>query len=589
MKEADYLLNPGQFSSKPEKNRVVMNLLFVLLLLTVYARTGLSQSPNPHSTSEIEPYDYLEIVREFADNVLQHGRDQYGDVHSPLFVDGVNTRTWEPVRWELGDESWVLSNFASQQNLIRVLESLTNLTGDDQYKDAAAAAIRYMYEHHTDEQGLLFWGGHQFVDLETMQHQFQGRPHELKNNFPYYEMMWEVNPEATRRMLRAIWNGHILDWEFLDMNRHAEFNTSLGPLWDHEFEQQPPFFEGSGLTFINFGTDMMHAALSLYFLGNEEGARKWGIRLFEQYVLARHPDTALGVYQYSQPLRREIPPVEGPLTGRLTFSNFGDRAQNQFGAVYGEIALEGNALWGSRIRTIYGNSAIVTLHLAEQLKGSDVGQYLLEHTIKGMKAIAYYSYDADKNVFQPVWADGTSLANRKIPRTGYFGPEGRPFPNYEADGTLLLAYARAARLSQDTEIWRVLRSMMVGLALGDPGEQLGNTSQLNFETLATDPELLISALELYRINQDPGFLNLARRIGNNIVDKRYHEGFFREGPEFVNARLDNPESLVLITLAAVEAGMTHAVPPYLGSVGSTQGDYEGLGRIRDFLFFDITD
>ncbi len=42
---------------------------------------------------------YLDTVREFADNVLKYGRDIYGPKHTPLFVDGLNIHTLEPVIW----------------------------------------------------------------------------------------------------------------------------------------------------------------------------------------------------------------------------------------------------------------------------------------------------------------------------------------------------------------------------------------------------------------------------------------------------------------------------------------------------------
>ena len=44
-----------------------------------------------------DPNRYLNAVREFADNVLKYGRDTYGPKHTPLFVDGLNIHTHEPV------------------------------------------------------------------------------------------------------------------------------------------------------------------------------------------------------------------------------------------------------------------------------------------------------------------------------------------------------------------------------------------------------------------------------------------------------------------------------------------------------------
>ncbi|MHC4678599.1 MAG: hypothetical protein ACYTEK_07870 [Planctomycetota bacterium] len=53
-------------------------------------------SPCPASESS-DPNRYLNAVRTFADNVLKYGRDTYGPRHTPLFVDGLNIHTREPV------------------------------------------------------------------------------------------------------------------------------------------------------------------------------------------------------------------------------------------------------------------------------------------------------------------------------------------------------------------------------------------------------------------------------------------------------------------------------------------------------------
>ena len=47
---------------------------------------------------------------------------------TPLFVDGLQAETLEPVRWKKGGQTWVLCNFASQQALLRTLDGLSALT-----------------------------------------------------------------------------------------------------------------------------------------------------------------------------------------------------------------------------------------------------------------------------------------------------------------------------------------------------------------------------------------------------------------------------------------------------------------------------
>jgi hypothetical protein len=41
---------------------------------------------------------YLNTVRSFADRILQSGKDTYGPKTTPLFVDGLNVTTLEPVK-----------------------------------------------------------------------------------------------------------------------------------------------------------------------------------------------------------------------------------------------------------------------------------------------------------------------------------------------------------------------------------------------------------------------------------------------------------------------------------------------------------
>ena len=58
-----------------------------------------------------------------------------------------------------------ISSQASQQNLFRTLTALSNLTGGPKCKNAAKEAIAYMFKNYRSKNGLLYWGGHTFVDL----------------------------------------------------------------------------------------------------------------------------------------------------------------------------------------------------------------------------------------------------------------------------------------------------------------------------------------------------------------------------------------------------------------------------------------
>ena len=152
-----------------------MSSIHVVLgfILIITASPCFSAEPNAPK----EDSKYLQAVREFADNVLKYGRDTYGPKHTPLFVDGLNIHTHEPVKWISpvgGDpltatetEEWIISNFASQQTLLRTLDGLSKITGDPKYHDAAVQAVKYAFENLRAPNGLFYWGNMAAYDVLT--------------------------------------------------------------------------------------------------------------------------------------------------------------------------------------------------------------------------------------------------------------------------------------------------------------------------------------------------------------------------------------------------------------------------------------
>lgn len=125
------------------------------------AAVAIGEVPEP-------PQAPLDAVAEFAGNVLERGRDRWSGRDTPLLADGVNVETWEPVEWRHREGRYVICNFSNQQNLLRTLVGLSNLTGDERYRKAARDATAYMFEHFQAPCGLLYWGEHALVDLRTL-------------------------------------------------------------------------------------------------------------------------------------------------------------------------------------------------------------------------------------------------------------------------------------------------------------------------------------------------------------------------------------------------------------------------------------
>jgi len=549
--------------------RIVKIALVTLLSLLV-----------PHAYARENNQKHLDAVKQFADRVLEVGRDTYGPKHTPLFADGVNVDTLEPVVWRFEGNEWIISNFANQQHLMRVLVGLSELTEEPKYQQAAEDATRHMFEHHQDSSGLLYWGGHRFIDLKTNTYAsgFDSISHELKSTHPYYELMWEVNPSGTERLLKAVWNAHVLDWSRLDMNRHGKWGLSMGRLWDNSFADPEPFFVGSGLTFINCGSDLILAAVSLHEHSNDEQALTWAKRLAHQYVKARHPQTQLGVYQYSQAEQKKTPT---PADDADTSSGFGDRAKRQLGPEFGEVALEGNVLTPQRAFEIYGNVAVMQLTIAERLGGR--GDKLLKWTVDGLVAYARYGHDAETNTLRPLLADGTDLSGHVLPRDGYFGKKGTKLEVREPpfQGVLTVSYARAYRLTGDERLRDMLRHLLIGHDVGDIGASAESTHDLKLETDVSDPEVLLALIELHRREDKPEQLELANRIADNIFKHRFHNGFFLPSRDHVNANFDALEPLALLTLEAHRREDVEAIAPYVGGGGYIHGAYDGHGRTYD--------
>lgn len=516
----------------------------------------------------------LAAVQTFADNVLEKGIDRWSGHNTPLLADGININTGEPIEYIYNGEKgvrgeggaanhWIIHNLASQQNLFRTLVGLTNLTNDVKYRNAAEKEIRYHFDSLRSESGLLRWGGHQLVDLRTLKpigHAWRtnAHVHELKDVFPYYELMFDVDKEATAEFIRAFWNAHILNWETLEFNRHGGYKVKKSKLWGSEFKQPEPFFEAKGLTFLNTGSDLIYAGGMLFVLNGEEDALKWSKLLAEQYVRARHPKTGLGAYQYSK-LIRHVQPPEGPLTGLLTFGSYGDRAENQFGKDFPGVAREGWALFSGGMYTM---PALMQLELAERL--GENGKEFLKWTLEGLKAYAKYAYNPKENNFRPLWADGTDLTNYAFSRTGYYGPQGRVLKPSKADELYLFSYSRAYRLSRDTDIWKVVRSIIMGLQLGDPGTEPGKKTNLNLKTDNSNPYALFALLELNRTSKNKAFLKLAEVIGDNILKNNFHKGFFLNDKDKVNASFNAIEPLALLSLEAALRGKPELVPVFSG-------------------------
>ena len=528
-----------------------------------------AQPPSAGTTPDASPY--LAAVRQFADLVLAHCRDIYGKP-TPLFVDGINVDTLEPVKWKWADgKEWVLCNLASQQGLFRTLDGLSRLTGEPRYKDAALEALRYAFDHlrygTENNGGLLAWGGHLVYnatdDVIVGNPDGSGRVHELKCFFPHYELMWEANPQATRQLIENIWNGHVLDWARLDFNRHAS-PKKLGALWQNEYRGGEVFFDGQGLTFHNAGSDLYYAAGTLSKLSGQREPLVWAGRLAHRYVETRDPKTGLGGYQFSQCRSAWCDDV-----GKIR----GDRAQYQYGDDFkGHRVVEGTLF------PCYGDTPEVEPQVGCLLLGEQLGEAGRDYTrwvVEELTAWGKSAYRKQDNTFVPMLTDGTSMEGYICKKDGYFGPKGRVLRAGHPRAAHLWLYAWAFRQSRDAFLWEMARNIAQGNGWGDIAETPQAAPTLRFSNDLSDPFLILALLELHRAGGNAAFLEQAQVIGQNILKQRVRQGWFVPSQRHLFCRLGNNEAQALLHLAAVLVGRPDFVPAFTGATPFFHAEYAG--------------
>jgi ankyrin repeat protein len=513
------------------KARFAYQAVLGMVLICQFSVCLGKEAPDPNQSSK-----YLDAVREFADNVLKYGRDTYGPKKTPLFVDGLNTETLQPVVWHFQGEEWILSNFANHQSLLRLLDGLTALTGEPKYRQAALDASAYALEHLRTPNGLLYWGGHLAWDLQKERGVSAEEAHELKEQSPYYELLWEANPSETKRLMEAIWGAHVLDWAKLDFNRHSSSTTAPRPAqWTHEFDENLPCpfpSLGNNWSMANIAGSLLHTGASLAKLGEHREALLWTKRLAQRWRSARHPLTGLCGGLLSVPQEK--------------------RARKFLGHKHPNIS-DATMVAGWLMDERYRFLTLCQMQVGEEM--GDNGLDLIRWASDDLKAFARYAYDEESLSFRPLLTDGTELNWREF-NPGYYSPQGLA-PQKASDWTLWV-YATAYRLTKDPAHWKLLRSIWGGLDLGDLGTETGDGRHLNHELKAASYPLLYACLDLHTATKDNAFLMSAQRVADNIVAARTHDRCLPK--DYFYVRTGDEAMLAVLHLAAALQGKSQKIP-----------------------------
>ena len=508
----------------------------------------------------------MDAVIRFAETVLKHGRDTYGEKHTPVFTDTLDVDTVKapermyifrlnkpsPRQWQ----PWqpvVSANLAYQGNLMRALAGLSNLTGDPKYKDAYKECIRYHFAHYQGPSGMLHMGHHRFVDLIADDYDGDDWPkgsrgHEMKGDMPYYPLFWETDPEATRRMLDGHWNSHIKNWHTMDFTRHGYYHRTLKDgVWDRPMGDRVKGIIKGDLTFYGSFTDIAWAGGSLALLTNDDKPRLWTERLLARYIDSVHEKTG-------------IPPCHHTKVRDFAgASGYPNESWPEYAMIFSGP---------SESMMCFG--ATMLLRLGESF-GDEKGDYFRDSVRDYLKAYAKHAYNHEDNTLRTILYDGKDLST--YPRKGE-GASGLLFPPFQAHPGYMVSYALCYRLTKDREIWSTLRTICRGNDLGDIGVAGGEGLELNAATDHSDPLSIFSLIELFQATDNRAFLQLAQVVANNALAQRFdaEKGLFVKSDFHKTANLNVREPLAFLRLEAALKGNLDAVPTYGGSTVGSEFD-----------------
>jgi len=153
----------------------------------------------------------------------------------------------------------------------------------------------------------------------------------------------------------------------------------------------------------------------------------------------------------------------------------------------------------------------------------------------------------------------------------------------------MLAYARGFLITGDPALWKMARAIAADSDLGEIGEAPGQGVRVKLATTNADAFALFSILDLYRQTGADPYLQLARAIGDNLVARKFHHGYFTPFEDTIYANVNAIEPYALLALDAAIKGTPDKVPGFINGFGFFSGAYRfpngQTRRINDDLLY----
>lgn len=183
---------------------------------------------------------FLGVVYRYADTMIEHGRDTHGPVSTGLFLSALDRGGLAPLaarpappagirredRVGLPWKPLVGANPHHDENFLRVLHTLSELSGKPVYRDAANAELAWFLRNAPSPvTHLLPWGEHMAWNVITDEPlpPAESGIHEFFRPWVLWDHCFELDPAASKAFAVGLWEHQIADHESGAFDRHAAF------------------------------------------------------------------------------------------------------------------------------------------------------------------------------------------------------------------------------------------------------------------------------------------------------------------------------------------------------------------------------
>ena len=597
--------------------------------LTVVARLTSDPSVSGSKSVLVQRYDTyfndkqrLEAAITAVDSILRDASNPDG--RNPLMSTYVSPYTHTYPYWNLTGpaQPTAVSNLTEQFQLMRAMDGITALTGDEKYKQRVRDIYKWQIDHGISRNGLVYWGNHTSMDLETGEWAEYFEKYATSNNFVefkdrdvYVEPFHELDSNIVGQIAKDHWCAIIKDWGTMSFNRHALIYNTKDPDysgWNDlaAFKPYPnaddpdrptdPWVRSTDLSFSSSAACLIAIADYAYQKTGDRMFLTWASRLINRYIATRNPETKIFGYMFTSSKRMEgIPSLEDvygehwwtqPSTN-VNSNTYGDRAYNQFAHMIAqnwpdiytseddpkleEEIWEGGFLQGDS--GPFGSCFFIDVFCYAQTLMNDPdptlqaeGKQLVIDVMQCMEGYIKYAYHPEDNNFHRIFSNGLDITGLIFTRPGYWGSIGKshgtdPVSKRTTD-TIIQGYLASKdipELADEREaVWEALRNICdMTYRIGDIGNiETGERPKLNLAATTTESGVLRTMLRMYEATGWEEYLTMARVIGNNIVSSIYRNGYFIPNTNLQYVDTDGEYSYVLLKLEAYLRGEPHLVP-----------------------------